>query len=90
MTPRYSSYWASKISARSGALGSPFGGGTRSTMRSSTAATPSPLFAETRSASVASMARLFSISSAISSGLAWGRSVLLRTGMISRFASIAR
>ena len=47
-TPRYWSYDESKISARGGASGSPAGGGMRSTIASSTASTPSPVFAEMR------------------------------------------
>ena len=49
-TPRYWSYEESKTSARGGALGSPAGGGIRSMIASSTASTPWPVFAETRSA----------------------------------------
>ena len=50
-TPRYWSNSESKISARGGASGSPSGGGIRWTIASSTSVTPSPVFAEIRSAS---------------------------------------
>ena len=51
------------ISACSGASGSPSGGGISRTRRSSTSGTPTPVFAEQRTASVASIPTMSSISS---------------------------
>ena len=48
-TPRYWSYTESNTRARSGAAGSPAGGGMRVTMASRTSFTPCPVFAEMRS-----------------------------------------
>ena len=47
-TPRYWSNWLSKINACSGASGSPFGAGMRSTTASSSSGTPTPVLAEIR------------------------------------------
>ena len=78
------------MSARSGASSRPFGGGTRATIASSSSGMPVPSLAETARIS----SRLAPIRSMIScarrSGSAPGRSILLRTGMISRPASMAR
>ena len=51
---------------------------------------PIPCLAEARMASEASIPMTFSICSLAFSGSAPGRSILLRTGMISRPASTAR
>ena len=78
-------------SARAAALPpSPFGGGTRSTIASSTLSTPRPLFALIGSASSAGIASTFSICSLRYSGCAAGRSILLITGMMARLWRDAR
>ena len=64
--------------------GSPFGGGTRSTIASRISATPVPSLAEARITSSRGIARTFSSSSMTCSGSAVGRSILLMTGMIVR------
>ncbi|MNZ92240.1 hypothetical protein D3C78_1112580 [compost metagenome] len=79
----------SMISACSGASISPVGGGMTSTRRSSTSITPMPLLALQATASVASMPMMCSISSLTRSGSAWGRSILLSTGITSRPCSMA-
>ena len=89
-TPWYASNFESKMRHRVGFSWSSLGGGTRSTIASSTSVIPSPLFAEARIASVQSRPIVDSISSATRSGSAAGRSILLRTGMISRSFSSAR
>ncbi len=89
MTPRYVSYQLSTSSAFSGAWISPFGCGTRVTMASSRSGIPSPVLAETRSASVVSMPIMSSICLATASGSAAGRSILFSTGTISLWLSIA-
>ena len=61
-TPRYWSNWLSKISACSGASGSPDGAGMRSITASSSSGTPSPVLAEMRRMSSAAMPSTFSIS----------------------------
>ena len=88
-TPRYSSKYESKISAFSGASGSPLGAGTRRTTASSASRTPIPDFALVRTASSAGMARPSSISCRTRSGSAAGRSILLMSGMISSPAFMA-
>ena len=90
MEPRYVSNVLSKMSAWSGASGSPVGGGTRSTIRSRTASTPTPVLALTWSTSSGSPPIKSVIDCATSSGWALGRSTLLSTGMISRSAPMAR
>ena len=59
-------------------------------MRSSSASTPSPVFAETLSTSPGSQPMIPASSAAYFSGWALGRSILLSTGMIVRSASSAR
>ena len=54
-TPRYWSYWLSKMRAWSGASGSPAGWGMRSITASSSSPTPSPVLAESRRISSAGM-----------------------------------
>ncbi len=88
-TPRYGSYQESTSSAFSGAFSSPFGGGRRLTMASSTSSTPSPVLAETSMASDASRPMTSSICAFTRSGSAAGRSILLSTGMISWSCSMA-
>ena len=61
-TPRYWSNWLSKISACSGASGSPCGAGMRAMTASSSSGTPSPVLAEMRRMSSAAMPSTFSIS----------------------------
>ena len=78
------------MSARAGAAGSPAGGGIRSTTASSTSSTPMPVFAEIRSTRAGSSPSSSASWIATPSGSACGRSILLTTGTISRFASIAR
>jgi hypothetical protein len=90
MTPRYWSNSESKISARGGAPGSPDGGGTRATISSRTSSTPSPVLPEIRRIEAAGSPRRSATSSATRSGSAPGRSILLRQGMSSSPASIAR
>ena len=89
-TPRYVSKWLSKISAWSGAAGSPSGAGMRSITASSSSGTPSPVLAEMRRMSSAGMPSTCSISAAYVSGSAAGRSILLRQATISRSFSSAR
>ena len=90
MEPRYVSNVESKMSAWSGASGSPCGGGTRATTASRMASTPMPVLADAGSTS----SRLPPIRSttdcATTSGSALGRSTLLSTGTISRSAPTAR
>ena len=89
-TPRYWSYTESKIRARAGAAGSPEGGGTRATIASSTSGTPSPVLAEIRSTRSGSSPISSATARPCSSGSAAGRSILLSTGISSRFPSMAR
>ncbi len=67
-----------------GASVSPDGGGTIRTTASRISCVPIPIFAEARTASVASIASRSSISSATRSGSAAGRSILLITGTSAR------
>ena len=67
-TPRYGSYHESKISAFSGADGSPFGGGRRWTTASSTSVMPMPSFALVRMAPDPSRPMISSICRRASSG----------------------
>ena len=90
ITPRYWSNSESKISARAGALVSPFGGGMRVTIASSSSSTPSPVFAEMRSTSSGSSPSSSEISPATRSGSAPGRSILLSAGISSSPESTAR
>ena len=91
MTPRKSSKTESKTSALSGASAPAVsGGGMRFTIASRTSAHPRPVFAETRSGESISIASMSSISRETSFTSALGRSTLLRTGTISRFASCAK
>jgi hypothetical protein len=78
------------MSARSGPSGSPAGAGTRSTTASSRSPMPMPALAETRRIPSASTPSRSATSCARLSGSAPGRSILLRIGMISSPASIAR
>jgi hypothetical protein len=89
VAPRNESNQLSKISARRGASGSPFGGGMRATIASRIAATPCPVLADTGSASCAGMPTMSSISRVARSRSAVGRSILLITGMISSPAATA-
>ena len=77
------------MSARRGASASPVGAGMLYTTASSRSWTPSPVLPLASTASSAGMARPSSISSRQRSGSAEGRSILLMSGMISRFAFIA-
>ena len=77
------------ISACSGPVGSPFGGGTRLTSSSSSSVTFSPVLALTRTASSASMPMISSISLMTFAGSADGRSILLSTGTTSSPCSMA-
>ena len=90
MTPRYGSYQESKISAFSGASGSPLGAGSRWTIASRISWTPVPSLALARIAPLASSPTMSSIWRFASSGCAPGRSILLMTGTISRLFSTAR
>ncbi len=67
------------MSACKGAPGSPFGGGMRSHMASSSSGTPSPVLAETRNVSDAGTPRTASISAAAALGVG-GRQVDLVEG----------
>ena len=89
ITPRYESYFASKISARSGASRSPFGGGTCATIASRISTVPVPSFALAGMAASPSSPITSVICSRTASMSAPGRSILLITGMISRSCSIA-
>ncbi len=77
------------ISACSGELGLPRGGGTRAISASSTSGTFSPVLALTRTASSASMPMISSISLMTFAGSADGRSILLSTGTTSSPCSSA-
>ena len=79
----------SMISAENGAAGSPEGGGTLAITASRMSSMPTPFLALARTASVASMPMMSSISSLTRSGSADGRSILLSTGMTSTPCSIA-
>jgi hypothetical protein len=68
---------------------SPFGGGSRVTIASSTSGMPRPVLAEIITASEASMPMTSSICCLIFSGSAAGRSTLFRTGTISWLLSSA-
>src|SRR6266478_3724230 len=76
--------------ARSGASATPRGGGMRCTTASSSSGTLVPSLAEMRRISSAFAPMSSCSSCARRSGSAPGRSILLRTGMISSPASIAR
>ena len=89
-TPRYWSNQESNTSPRNGPSGSPFGGGMRATIASRISSIPTPILAEARIASDASIPITCSICSFARSGSAPGRSILLSTGTISRPASAAR
>ena len=78
----YESYFESKISARGGAPASPDGGGTRSTIASSSSSHPVPSFAETKRTSSREKPITSTSSCATRSGSAEGRSILFTTGMI--------
>ena len=88
-TPRKVSYWASKMSARSGSSGSPPGGGIRCTIASRISSIPSPFLAEISTTSKGSSPSSSSISSRTRSGSAAGRSILLITGTTDKSYSIA-
>ena len=72
------------------AFGSPTGAGILSTIASISARIPTPVFADTKHASVASMPMLVSISSATFMGSAAGKSILFITGISSKLFSIAK
>ncbi len=76
--------------ALSGAFSSPAGGGTTSTMRSRTCSTLRPVLALTSRAREQSRPMISSISCLMRGTSALGRSILFRTGMISRLWSRAR
>ena len=80
----------SKIRAFSGAAGSPWGGGTSLTTRSSTSRMPMPILADTRGASMQGRPITSSTSLAAASGSALGRSILFKIGTTSRLWSMAR
>ena len=75
--------------AFNGLVTSPLGGGTRETIVSNTSLTPSPVLAEQRIASEASMPITSPISSITRSGSADGKSILFNTGVTSTPCSIA-
>ena len=77
------------MSAFSGAPGSPRGGGMRAITASITSSTPSPVLALQRTASLAGMPMMSSISAMTRSGSADGRSILLSTGTTSTPCSVA-
>ncbi|MNN52310.1 hypothetical protein D3C81_1670000 [compost metagenome] len=77
------------ISACSGAVGSPLGGGTLAIIASITSSTPWPVLAEHGVASWASMPITSSISWIALAGSACGRSILLSTGTTSTPSSMA-
>ena len=79
----------SKISAFSGASGSPVGAGMSVTIRSSTSLMPTPSLADTRGASMQGRPMMSSTSLAAVSGSALGRSILFRIGTTSRLWSMA-
>ena len=74
----------SKISACNGALVSPVGEGIRLMIASSMSGTPSPVFPLARMMSFGSQPMRSTISSSTSSGIAFGISILLITGIISK------
>ena len=76
--------------ARNGALASPRGGGTRSTIASRMSGMPMPSLAETKMISSWAKPNAWATSWATRSGSATSRSILLMTGMISRSCSRAR
>jgi hypothetical protein len=78
------------MSARSGASSWPRGGGTRATTASSSSGMPVPLLGRDARISSWRAPMRSMISLARRSGSAPGRSILLRTGMISSPASMAR
>ena len=69
------------INAVNGAAGSPSGGGIFAITASRMSSMPTPFLALARTASVASMPMMSSISSMTRSGSADGRSILLSTGI---------
>ena len=77
------------IKACNGALGSPSGAGIFATISSNTSSIPTPVLAEQRTESIASMPTMSSISSATRSGSAAGKSILFKIGTTSKFISIA-
>ncbi len=79
----------SMISADSGASALPVGGGTLAITASRMSSMPTPFLALARTASVASMPMMSSISSITRSGSAEGRSILLSTGTTSTPCSMA-
>ncbi len=83
------SYLLSKMSAFSGASGSPRGGGTRCTTASRMSRVPMPSRALARMQSSPGRPITSSISLRTSSGSAAGRSILLITGTIARSFSSA-
>mmetsp|Transcript_24909 Transcript_24909/g.61732 ORF Transcript_24909/g.61732 Transcript_24909/m.61732 type:complete len:229 (+) Transcript_24909:925-1611(+) len=89
-TPRKSSYHASKSSSRRGALAHAAGGGILLRIAGNSASTPSPVFAEMRSASSRSMSNAVAICSSVPSMSACPRSTLLTTGTMPRSCSNAR
>ena len=76
--------------ACSGALSSPFGAGMRFTTASRILSTPKPVFPDAGMMSSGSQPIKSMIWSDTSSGMAPGRSILFRIGMISRSCSRAR
>ncbi len=71
------------------AVGSPFGGGIWVMIFSNSSVMPSAFLALTQEASEQSSAMVSSMSCLIASTSALGRSILLSTGKISRWLSIA-
>ena len=84
MTPRYASNIESKISACSGFVASPIGGGTRSITAASSASTPAPDFALMCRMSSGSQSSSAASSFVRCSGSAAGRSILLSAGTMTR------
>ena len=78
------------ITARVRSVSGARGGGSRSQIRSSSSATPSPVLAEQKRQSPEGSPSTDSISRATSSGRAAGRSILFTTGISSRSWSTAR
>ncbi len=88
--PWYGSNHESKMSARSGPSGSPFGAGMSRTIASRISSVPIPSFADARIAPDASRPIASSISLRTRSGSADGRSILFSTGTIAWSWSSAR
>ena len=90
-TPLYVSKYESKINALNGSSSTgTLGGGTNRTISSKISSIPIPAFAEHCTASVASNPKTSSISCATRSQSAAGKSILFKTGTISKSFSNAK